>query len=887
MPSNSRLFVKPFIGGLNTELSSVEDAILNTSDELNCTILPEGIRGRRLGFNIERDGEWIEGSVGESYSGFYWNNVNRSERSFIVKQKNNIIEFYEASRKPFTTLIGSIDISKYVANAYNEEVGPLRYAVGAGSLFVVNENISPLVIDFITNEETNKEEFFVEPFTLFVRDLEGVEDGLDIDEMLNANVTDDDPYGGITKEHLYNLLNQGWSDDDAIDFAREKLKWPSNNMQWFLGKDNSGDYQTELLLKEYFGNTPAPKGHFILDYFRQDRTDVSGVTDLSNASKAHFYRDTAYVKSRELRGTEIGQCEVEFVGSKTDSLKSFTIRFDDLYRKTGKKARDWKWSGRVKLQLYGGIGVNKETVNTYRRRTREVFKVDSWELLQEEEFYVYGAGPYGEDPHYERFATTFDDETMKFERYKIKVTLSEGNADTPGKLPYFVSFYTYGYFSDEEGEFVVEQKDRFIKDIAYMPGRLFYLVDDTILFSQTLEDIGSNFEKCYQSADPTSENISDIVVTDGGRIQINNMGRGQALKTFNRGVLVFGNNAVYGIISPRDKLFTATEYDVVELSRAGIIGDRSAVSTDSTVFYWSSLGIFKISINPNTGDSLIAESISHTTIQEWYDRIPEQAKETCVGEYDFVNNRIYWYYSQTEDEETYVKGFNRCLVYDLTYGSFMPFKIEGDKFITDVFSSTKAYEINPTMYVRVDGERVVADSSPVIAAEEDEDFKRWTAIQHIITDEEGNTSFGDYNSREFKDFDTHSYDSYMVSRPIMFAGFSTFGNAVQDTANDKQVPILQTLFKRTEQSKLADGKNYIAASGANICVRWGWSLTDRSNRWDMVQNGYRPQKDFLHDEYVESRIHVRGRGKAFQVEIRNDDNKDFRLAGMNILVRSK
>ena len=217
----------------------------------------------------------------------------------------------------------------------------------------------------------------------------------------------------------------------------------------------------------------------------------------------------------------------------------------------------------------------------------------------------------------------------------------------------------------------------------------------------------------------------------------------------------------------------------------------------------------------------------------------------------------------------------------------MPFKIEGDAFIVDVFNTKTSYEINPTLYVRVNGDRVVANEQPVIAAEEDEDFKRWTAVQHIIADGEGNTSFGDYNSREFKDFDTPRYESYMVPRPIMFAGFSAFGNAIQDTSSDKQVPILQTLFKRTEQVKLADGKNYVAASGANIRMRWGWSLSDRSNRWDMVQNGYRPQKDFLHDEYVESRIHVRGRGKAFQVEIRNDDNKDFRLAGMNLVVRSK
>ena len=43
----------------------------------------------------------------------------------------------------------------------------------------------------------------------------------------------------------------------------------------------------------------------------------------------------------------------------------------------------------------------------------------------------------------------------------------------------------------------------------------------------------------------------------------------------------------------------------------------------------------------------------------------------------------------------------------------------------------------------------------------------------------------------------------------------------------------------------------------------------------------------LNDEYVESRVHIRGRGKAYQIEIRNDGNKDLRLAGINTLVRTQ
>ena len=82
------------------------------------------------------------------------------------------------------------------------------------------------------------------------------------------------------------------------------------------------------------------------------------------------------------------------------------------------------------------------------------------------------------------------------------------------------------------------------------------------------------------------------------------------------------------------------------------------------------------------------------------------------------------------------------------------------------------------------------------------------------------------------------------------------------------------------------GSEYTTPSGAIIRMRWGWSVDPLSNRWDMMQNGYRPQKDFMHDDYVESRMHIRGRGKAFQVEIRNDSNKDFRLTGLNIITRS-
>ena len=56
---DSRVHLAPFVGGLNTEQSSVTDLLTYTSDELNCTVYPEELRGRRYGMDVEIDGQWF------------------------------------------------------------------------------------------------------------------------------------------------------------------------------------------------------------------------------------------------------------------------------------------------------------------------------------------------------------------------------------------------------------------------------------------------------------------------------------------------------------------------------------------------------------------------------------------------------------------------------------------------------------------------------------------------------------------------------------------------------------------------------------------------------------------------------------------------------------
>src|SRR5690606_21646018 len=51
--------------------------------------------------------------------------------------------------------------------------------------------------------------------------------------------------------------------------------------------------------------------------------------------------------------------------------------------------------------------------------------------------------------------------------------------------------------------------------VSFFSGRVWYACDSTVYFSQVLDD-KAKAGFCYQEADPTSEDISDLIASDGG-----------------------------------------------------------------------------------------------------------------------------------------------------------------------------------------------------------------------------------------------------------------------------------------------------------------------------------------------------------------------------------
>lgn len=1116
MPTNSRVFLKPFIGGLNTEGSDTDDMVLNTSDELNCTILPEQMRGRRYGFNIEPEGKWIDsGETISAHCIYHWNNVY-GDTNFIVVQINKKLyifnDSYPISREDPLKVF---DLSSF---ATTDTLTPLDITSVTDTLFIVGRWIYPLVIKYdsvsgdFKDPEKNNPKF---------RDFNGVDDGLKIDELPST----------LSMLHLYNLINQGWDKEvyDPVGGTSKTLlpgpntqnglfyetagsRYPANNMQWFLGKEKSGEYNTTDLLNVYFGNTPAPKGHYILDYIHRSRSFACGFTlsdepytalkySVSNWENMPngLYDDNKWATSGKAwhmwhgRNGDAGYCV------QGDQIRNYFYKYElpaDISEnivqavtvKIMTKVISWSTSASGGLFFPDFVRSSQPNFLYYHpfRLTLIGIAADGTETELGFETCQMNLSHTAETEETFVISTA---NAVQYSKYAVKISWPNASTDRFYWYPQYTRFNTAvsATASDNPGDIIdgLPSSDTLkgaITDVENFGGRIFYLCGNTVLFSQTLSTDNKNYDKCYQDADPTSEEVSDVIATDGGMIQMLSLGRGKALKSFYRGVLVFGDKEVTGILSNSINLFSAESYDVVKITTAGLAGRYSIVETDSNIFYWSQHGIYIVGIDEN--NNISSQCISLNSIQNWYMNLDQICKDNVTGYYDYANNRIYWFYPTTLDTER----LDGCLVYDLTFNSFMPQAIDGgnvvrdvygeyvgkidvylnkiyytdgkseeiainnnivydkgydkvigyiqDKYITDCCESTTVNYITPTYRLRAGGNPVVANGDRVLAGnKQDSYYDRKSAGIFLISDGT-NFSFGDFNDREFRDWDVSPYQSYLVSRPI------TLG----DTYFNKQTPVMQTLFKRTEEFKLkpfeytthpagqivhgvvrvnrdaygqfstgnislpegsyikratividphwtgshegspedpetryeigitdddvvdwyskvwitnggqqsfskadsdqdytefyqgpvnsfsisvADwlielrdlppyfpayyesetkpeyinitytvivsdeetdaaiiGSEYTTPSGSIIRMRWGWSVDPLSNRWDMMQNGYRPQKDFMHDDYVESRMHIRGRGKAFQIEVRNDSNKDFRLTGLNIITRS-
>lgn len=331
-----------FTKGLITEATGLNFPENACTETYNCVFDKTGLVYRRLGIDYEV-GYSVANTVTRSesvFSEFSWQAVaGQGDLNFTVAQIGNLVYFWEvnsigslsAGKKTFTINLESFKVSGAPAT----KTKAAQFASGKGYLFIAHPYCEPMYVTYNTSSGT----ISTTKIDITIRDFEGVKD----DQGLEARLPT------ITVAHKYNIYNQGWymqaaiarntpdHNDNRFGIIGEGWRsltgyWPSNTQIWWTYKDSFNIAIAEYDGRKMTGNSPAPKGHYILNAFYQDRASVSGVSGIQTTtsgfnrpSSVAFFAGRAFYTSVPAgnygskiyfsqiieRDTQLGQCYQE------------------------------------------------------------------------------------------------------------------------------------------------------------------------------------------------------------------------------------------------------------------------------------------------------------------------------------------------------------------------------------------------------------------------------------------------------------------------------------------------------------------------------------------------------------------------------------------------
>jgi hypothetical protein len=360
--------------------------------------------------------------------------------------------------------------------------------------------------------------------------------------------------------------------------------------------------------------------------------------------------------------------------------------------------------------------------------------------------------------------------------------------------------------------------------VAFFSGRVWYGSGSTVYFSQVMSD-RSKAGKCYQDADPTSEDISDLIDTDGG------------------------------VIPGVDKGFSATGYSVIKVGPVGTQNARAFVATKDAVFWWSDEGI--IALQQQTGPfggvpgDYNSINITQPTIQQIYNNVPAASKPYTKGVFDYRNNKIYWLYN--DGGLTGKTVYNAAIVLDLSINAFSRW----------TFNSDPSFPIILGAFVRP----ALVDTIQEVTYNGDE---RLGPTRYFVVHD------GDFYLAEVKDLDFVDWQSVDgIGQSI--DSFVECGYVLKDDAmRKKQAPNLTVIMGSTGRSE-----------SCYFQVKWDWADESFTGKWSNPFQTYRYSRFRAIDtnynsgyNTVVTKNRIRGSGRAMVFRFfTNENGKDFDILG--------
>ncbi len=427
--------------------------------------------------------------------------------------------------------------------------------------------------------------------------------------------------------------------------------------------------------------------------------------------------------------------------------------------------------------------------------------------------------------------------------------------------------------------------------IANFAGRAFYAGlnsaknTDIILFSQLITDF-NKLGECLQQNDPTSEQISDLLATDGGTIRIAGAVGIKVLYVIDASLYVFADNGVWRI-EGIDGVFSPSAFAVKKVTDVGIVDASSFIVADGSPIWWSRNGIHTLDFDATSGRP-VESNLTLTTIQSYWDAIPNESKTKLKTSFDSVNKRAYW--AWPDQDEGVESKVNNVLVLDAALRAFYPWYIEDEGVNTDCVVGFEFYSgfgasLSALDVVTTNGDDVVTTAGDDVISQQVANVATGSpAIIALIRDNATNKiTMGSFSGDDFLDWGTTNYSSYAE------AGYDFMG----DLLLKKTAPYLTTYMRLTETAWEGNEETgYQPDNPSSMLVSSFWDF--RSTSSSTPQQAYRFKRmpvvnssnllDFNHPESViVTRMKLRGKGRSMRIKFESEQGKDFILLGFSIL----
>ncbi len=360
----------------------------------------------------------------------------------------------------------------------------------------------------------------------------------------------------------------------------------------------------------------------------------------------------------------------------------------------------------------------------------------------------------------------------------------------------------------------------------------YYTWTENLYFSQTVTDL-SQFGMCYQNNDPTSEDLFDLLPTDGGVITIQGCGSIYKLFPVQNGLLVFAANGIWFITGSQGIGFAANDYTITKISAIQALSHTSFVDVLGWPVFWNEEGIYTVNPSPQ-GGGLVVTNLCYGTILSFYSEIPITSKKYARGAYNPIDFVITWVYSSVAPTDVNTQHiFDKVLSFNTSNKAFYPYTVTGTSPV-----------ISGMIYVNSPGGSNAPD--PV--------FKYLTFIDNThltFSEEKDQTTWRDFFSYDNVGVD---YDSYFVT------GFKLHGKGIT-----KWQPIYVQMFSNAQ-----------VPTAYKIQGIWDYANSPNSGKYTTIQRVINGLSRF---GIIYRRHKIRGNGVSLQFKVQSVSGFPFDIIG--------